>query len=168
METTRYNVDRLEVRSHWRDRLQYGIVVPVLSVGFGVLVVVGPPPPSLPAMLALRGFGLLLVTTGIQFALTAWRSRLIIGPSGLVVRRAVREDLVPWNRLEHVTVGSAHSYAGVRGRGTRWGALHVGIEGGRLPLVVAATNRPKGTLPELVAEVDAALAYYGHRVQPEP
>ena len=156
----------LEVAAGWRDRLQYGVLLPVLLVGGAGLVALGvPPPPTTGAMVAFYGLLGLAVVTGLGFALTAWRARLVVGPSGLVVRSGLRERLIPWNQLERVEVGPPHRYAGRRGRSARWQALNVRTGGAQLPVVVAATNRPANRMPELVGEVDRALAVYGHKVQ---
>ncbi len=154
----------LVVRTHWRDRLQYGIVLPVLMLGgVALLAAIAPAPPTLGATLALAGGGVLAVAVGVGFGLTAWRSRLVVGPSGLEVRRAVSVQLVPYNRLERIEVGHPHRYAGRHGRGPAGARVHA--TGQQRPLVVPATNRSRRAMPQLVAEVDAALAPYGHRVE---
>jgi hypothetical protein len=141
-------------------------VLPVLLLGgVALLAAVAPAPPTLGARLALAGGGVLAVVVGLGFGLTARRSRLVVGPSGLEVRRGVSVQLVPYDRLERIAVGHPHRYAGRHGRGPRWRALHVHATGAQRPLVVPATNRPRRAMPQLVAEVDAALAPYGHRVE---
>jgi hypothetical protein len=98
----------LVVRPHWRDRLQYGTVLPVLLLGgVALLAAIAPPPPTLGARLALAGGAVLAVAVGLGFGLTAWRSRLVVGPSGLEVRRGVSVRLVPYDRLERIEVGAA-------------------------------------------------------------
>jgi hypothetical protein len=97
----------LVVRPHWRDRLQYGTVLPVLLGGVAASAGIAPLPPTLGASLALAGGAVLAVVVGLVFALTAWRSRLVVGPSGLEVRRAVSVQLVPYDRLERIQVDAA-------------------------------------------------------------
>lgn len=118
--------------------------------------------PAAPAFhLVIVGF----MIGSIGFALTAWRSRFIVSPSGIVVQQAIRQRLFSWGRIEQVALGHPHSYAGRQGRGPRWQALHVHATGETLPVIAAATNRPRRHMPDLVNRVELALAAYGHQVQ---
>ena len=156
----------LTVTSHWRDRLYYGTVIPALCIVVGAtMLLLAPPPPSVPAALAFYGMTIGFIIGGVGFALTAWRSRFIVSPSGIVVHQAIRQRLFPWDRLEAITLDRPHRYAGRHGRGPRWQALHVHATDERMPVIAAATNRPKRHMPDLVNRVDQALAPYGHRVQ---
>ena len=156
----------LTVTSHWRDRLYYGTVIPALCVvGGATLLLISPPPPSVPAAFAFYLVIVGFMIGGVGFALTAWRSRFIISPSGIVVQQAIRQRLFPWGRVEQVTLGRPHSYAGRHGHGPRWQALQVHTIGETLPVTAAATNRPKRHMPELVNRIDQALAPYGRHVQ---
>jgi len=155
----------LQIVPTWRDRAQYGVVIPALAIGGSTLLaVIAPPPPSLPAALAFYGTLLLAVVVGIGSALTSWRARLTLGPRGLTLRGPLRDRVVSWDRFERLEVGRAYRYAGRRGRTRRWRALHVRVRDEQLPLVAIATNRPKHAMPSLVADVDRLLAFHGRHV----